>query len=821
MRDSTSASSREVLAPTLRVWRRRALYTLLTVIAIAGLPAYVAPLVNARAAGGITPLLWAYLGIYIAFVALALAPSLPESTRAFGLMGLAYANGVASMARLGLAGSGRLYLLVMPVVAALLLGSRAGYVSAGVSLAIYGVFTYLAGSGQLESMLTVKVNPTSLADWLEAGLAFVVFLLVLAVLVERFADLLVRALASQQRTSSELASTARALSERETVLVRQKNTLAALHDTAVGVAGARDVQGLLTALVERSVNLVGAAYGWLYLVDRERDELVAHVGTGMFQRHVGKRLKRGEGLSGRIWAEERPVAVDNYRFWDNRSRLFEGEPIGPAMGVPLYVDRQVAGVIGVTRLVYSKPYTEDEVDAMGRLAELAGILLTNARLHNSLEQELAARVEAQAALEAAYQDLERRVEERTAELAALHMAERERRADAERSRRIAEGMRQIVAALNSQQSLAETLDFIVKHACRMLNSQGAAVFRLNPVIGGEPALTVQSGFGLPSSFLEHAALPMQDSIAGRALRENRVVSVPNIRDQLLNLSDDLAPSPYLQRPEVQEVMRVFAAMLLTPLTIAGQPYGVLAAYYRESRAFSPEDVREAQSLADQAALGIESARLREQAGQAAALDERNRLARELHDSVTQSLYSVTLYAEAAARQVEAGNEDAVIDHLRALRDTSRDALREMRLLIYELRPPEIERTGLAAALRARLQAVEQRGGVRAELVQEGDETLPVAAQQELYRIAREALNNSLKHSQATRIVVRLTYDPERTVLEVEDDGAGFDSVEGLAAGGMGMHTMQERAQRLGAELEMNTHPGEGTRVRVTLQTAPA
>jgi signal transduction histidine kinase len=282
------------------------------------------------------------------------------------------------------------------------------------------------------------------------------------------------------------------------------------------------------------------------------------------------------------------------------------------------------------------------------------------------------------------------------------------------------------------------------------------------------------------------------------------------------MSDDLAPSPYLQRPEIQQLMDTFSAMLLTPLIIGGQPYGVLAAYYRDARTFSAEDVREAQSLADQAALGIESARLRERAGQAAALDERNRLARELHDSVTQSLYSVTLYAEAAARQVEAGNQEAVIDHLRALRDTSRDALREMRLLIYELRPPEIERIGLAAALRARLQAVETRGGLRAELVQEGDENVAVSVQQELYHIAREALNNSLKHAQANHIVVRLLYHPDRTVLEVQDDGAGFDVEAGMDAGGMGLHTMQERAERLGGRLEIQTVEGTGTLVRVTL-----
>lgn len=825
---SDPAPARETLTPALRVWRSRALYSLLTVIAVAGLPAYVAPLINAQRQGGITPILWAYLGIYVAFVALALAPALPENARALGLMGLAYVNAIASLARLGLAGSGRLYLLVMPVVAALLLGARAGYVSAAVSLLIYIAFTYLAGSGQLATMLTQPFNPTSLADWLEAGLAFAVFLIVLAVLVERFAALLVTALRSQQRTSSELAYTARALREREEVLTRQKDTLAALHDTAVGVASARDTQGLLTALVERSVSLASAAYGWLYLVDREADVLVAAIGTGMFEKHVGLRLKRGAGLSGRIWAEARPLSVENYRVWDNRAGVFDGEPIGPAMGVPLYVEGQVMGVIGLTRLVYSKPFTADELDAMTRLAELAGILLTNARLRGSLEQELAARVEAQAALQTAYDDLDQRVQARTAELAAAHNLERERRAEAERARRVADGLREIVAALNAESmedgtgALADTLDFIVSHACRMLRSDAAAIFKLETAAGGEQALRtqtlrVEAGCGLTPEFIEAASLPYPDSIAGRALREGRAIPAPDIRRQLELMSDDLAPSPYLQRPEMKQLMTSFAAMLLSPLTIGRQPYGVMALYYRKPRPFTEEDVAEAQSLADQTALAIESAWLREQAGEAAALDERNRLARELHDSVTQSLYSVTLYAEAAARQLEAGNTPATVEHLRELRDTSRDALREMRLLIYELRPPEIERTGLAAALRGRLQAVETRGGVRAELIQDGDENIPAAVQQELYHIAREALNNSLKHSLATRLTVRLLYRPHETALEVEDDGAGFDSVEAMEAGGMGMRTMRERSQRLGAELEIRTAKGQGTLVRVRIK----
>jgi signal transduction histidine kinase len=113
------------------------------------------------------------------------------------------------------------------------------------------------------------------------------------------------------------------------------------------------------------------------------------------------------------------------------------------------------------------------------------------------------------------------------------------------------------------------------------------------------------------------------------------------------------------------------------------------------------------SVADQVALAIENARLREQAGQAAAMEERGRLARELHDSVTQLLYSVTMYTEAAARLMTAGQEADAAEYLRDARDTAREALREMRLLIYQLRPPVLEKGGLAVALQVRLDAVEK------------------------------------------------------------------------------------------------------------------
>ena len=137
--------------------------------------------------------------------------------------------------------------------------------------------------------------------------------------------------------------------------------------------------------------------------------------------------------------------------------------------------------------------------------------------------------------------------------------------------------------------------------------------------------------------------------------------------------------------------------------------------------------------------------------------------------MTQSLYSVTLYAEAAARLLTAGQHAEAADHLRELRDTAQEALREMRLLIFELRPPALEKSGLVAALQARLEAVEGRGGMQTELQVEGAheaDRVPLAIQEELYQIAREALNNVLKHAHAQHVRVHVQFKDTATCLEV-------------------------------------------------------
>jgi two-component system sensor histidine kinase ChiS len=208
--------------------------------------------------------------------------------------------------------------------------------------------------------------------------------------------------------------------------------------------------------------------------------------------------------------------------------------------------------------------------------------------------------------------------------------------------------------------------------------------------------------------------------------------------------------------------------------------------------------------------------LAHKAAEAAVIAERNRLARELHDSVTQSLYSSTLLAEAAQRLSGAGDVERTRGYLSRLGDITQGALKEMRLLVHELRPLALQKEGLVGALQQRLDAVERRAGVDARLVVEGELELSPDAEENLYRIAQEALNNALKHATATLVTVTIRASDEWVELEVADNGSGFDPMAVSDEGGMGLTTMRERARRLGARLEVVSAPGEGTKVRVHL-----
>jgi signal transduction histidine kinase len=255
-----------------------------------------------------------------------------------------------------------------------------------------------------------------------------------------------------------------------------------------------------------------------------------------------------------------------------------------------------------------------------------------------------------------------------------------------------------------------------------------------------------------------------------------------------------------------------------PMRARGRRLGMLSVVRDADQQFSVEEVALLASIADQVAITVENARLHQHAEQMAIVEERARLARELHDSVTQCLSGVRLLAQAASDFGEAGEWGRVKHFLERIHDTGGQALKEMRLLLYELQPPSTEQEDLVEMLTRRFEAVEERAGVNVRLLTEDWLQLPASTEEALYRITQEALNNALKHSGASMVTIVLRGNPDGADLEVNDNGMGFDPDSVKRKGGIGLLSMQQRAERLGGGLTIRSAPGEGTSIKVNLRT---
>jgi signal transduction histidine kinase len=260
------------------------------------------------------------------------------------------------------------------------------------------------------------------------------------------------------------------------------------------------------------------------------------------------------------------------------------------------------------------------------------------------------------------------------------------------------------------------------------------------------------------------------------------------------------------------------------------PEGVIGAFYLTEKAggFDAADRAMIELLAAHAAIAITNAGLYERSRELSMLEARNRLALELHDAVSQKLFSLVLTAEAAGEQL-ARDPDAARASLERLRALAAEALEELRSLILELRPPELERDGLCGALRKHAEMLRRLHHV--EIAVDIDDSIgaaPGAAgagagaatgsgarDQEILRVAQEALQNAIRHAAPQRLGVRLARHDGQLELEVSDDGSGFDpAAPELRARRLGLTSMEERAQRLGGSLEIRSAPGAGTTVRL-------
>jgi signal transduction histidine kinase len=448
----------------------------------------------------------------------------------------------------------------------------------------------------------------------------------------------------------------------------------------------------------------------------------------------------------------------------------QGQGIQSLILVPMVYRGTAVGFVGFDSVRRERTWTEDDI----ALLRIVGEIFANALEHRRARQ----------ALQSAYQTLERRVEERTRELATLNA---------------------IAAVVSRSLDLRDILSDALDKTLEITQMGCGGSYRLEGE-GDNAYLNPLVYRGLSDEFVR---------FAGRLLlRESRVQATASTGQPLVwEVASTPAESAMKQALKSEGVELVVSV----PLMAKGRLVGAIQLGARETRAFAPEELALLAAIGQQVGMAVENARLYEQAQQSAAFAERSRLARELHDSVTQSLYSLTLYAEAAARMMQNGEHTQAADYLHEMRDTAQEALREMRLLIFQLRPPALEKGGLAAALQARLDAVETRGGIRTKLRVEGDsgaKPIPLLVQEELYHIAQEALNNALKHAHPTQVQIYLRFDRDAVHLEISDDGAGFAPPSAEESGGLGLPGMRERAERIGADLRLQSAPGQGTNVAV-------
>jgi len=256
------------------------------------------------------------------------------------------------------------------------------------------------------------------------------------------------------------------------------------------------------------------------------------------------------------------------------------------------------------------------------------------------------------------------------------------------------------------------------------------------------------------------------------------------------------------------------AFMGIPLTLKERVIGMLVVTSREPYYFTRRHATLALAVANQAAVAIENARLYERAQELAALEERQKLARELHDSVSQALYGISLGAHAARTALDRDPSQLAepLDYVLSLAEA---ALAEMRALIFELRPESLETEGLVSALTKQASSLHARHSIVVSTDLCNEPELPLKVKQELYRIAQEALHNTVKHAHARQVDLRLEVIPKGVILEVRDDGVGFDSSASFP-GHLGLHSMRERVANLGGTFEIESTPGDGTRITVRI-----
>ncbi len=258
----------------------------------------------------------------------------------------------------------------------------------------------------------------------------------------------------------------------------------------------------------------------------------------------------------------------------------------------------------------------------------------------------------------------------------------------------------------------------------------------------------------------------------------------------------------------------YLACAMKNIEIGQHEFGVIAYFWQDTHLFRIDEIALIGAMTDLVGVVMENDRLRRAASEAAKMQERRRLARDLHDSVTQSLHSLVYSAE-TAQQIYQTQPEKLPGILKHLITSASQALKEMRLMLFELRLLPIQNVNIEDALTLRMDAVERRAGIEAELLIDPPIQWPQEWQGELYPITIEALNNALRHGRGGKVKVHFSQPNGQFCLSIQDNGQGF-TPELVGEAGMGLKNMAERAARLGGKLNIATEPGKGTTIQLII-----
>ncbi len=513
----------------------------------------------------------------------------------------------------------------------------------------------------------------------------------------------------------------------------------------------------LQSMITHTVRRISSAFGSGSLALLEPGEtLVIMAAAGLEAPLLGTQVRLGDGILGQVARHGRTYFVNDITNAPFGPPLLAG--VAAVLVVPLRSGGQVIGTLSaVANTAHS--FTYEDVDLLEAIAAQVGGPITSARLYRQA------------------QSLAQQVQRRADQLAVINSIARTASASLDQAHMLPA----VTAAIRAGFGYPQVDLFLIDETTsELVLAASDGLYPLEPL-----------------GYRQHLNL----GLLGRAAREG----------QLCAYADAPAEPGFLAVHE----RAATRSELVAPISASGRLLGVLNLESPDPDAFSEADRHSIETVADILAGALENAHLYRRAQSAAVLEERNRLARELHDSVTQQLFSITLTAKAARTQLER-NPQRVAAQIERIQETATAALAEMRALIFQLRPPALRDQGLVAALQQHAQLIAQREDLMIALSVIGDERLARGLEQPLYRIVQEALNNVVKHANARHVQVRLECAAELILICVIDDGAGFDPDDPPAQDRrrLGMLSMRERAAEIGGQMELHSAPGSGTEVRV-------